>query len=200
MPRPADPLARSKLLSAAREEFARAGLTDARVEDIARRAGVAKGSFYLHFKSKDEVFQALLDHFMVEVTRFNSACQPGLETCGTVDDVRDYFLDHDKQMLEFLWSNRDILAIFYQAGASPQYQPMLDAFLDAQAAIATVQIRELQARGFYKADLDAQVVAICIVGAYHALTRHLVQSRTKPDLAAAAATVVSLNLDGMILR
>ena len=70
MSRPADPLAKSKLLRAAREEFSRAGVADARVEDIARRAGLSKGSFYLHFKSKEEAFQALLDHFLMDCAQF----------------------------------------------------------------------------------------------------------------------------------
>lgn len=200
MARPADPLARSKLLAAAREVFAKAGLADARVEDIARRAGVAKGSFYLHFKSKDEAFQALLDHFLLETARFNAACAGDFYGLPDAGAVRAFLCDHDAKMLDFLWGNRDILTVFYQAAANPHYQPLIDAFLDAQVEVAAAQIRGLQARGLYRADLDAEVVAICIVGAYHSLTRRLVQARTRPDLAAAARTVVSMLLDGLTPR
>jgi AcrR family transcriptional regulator len=200
MSRPADPLARSKLLRAAREEFARAGLTEARVEDIARRAGVAKGSFYLHFKSKEEVFQALLDHFLVECGRFAEACQPNLANVQSVGDVKRFFCRQDAEMLEFLWAQRDILQVFYQAGSTPQYQHVLNAFLDAQAATTAAQLRELQTRGLYRDELDAEVVSTCIVGAYHNLTRHLAASRAKPDLARHADTIVSLFLEGLSVR
>lgn len=197
MSRPADPLAKPKLLLAAREEFARAGMSEARVEDIARRAGLSKGSFYLHFKSKEEVFRALLDHFLVEVSRYSEQCRPKLENARTVEDVRLFFRAQDAQMLEFLWSNRDILGVFYQAGASPQYQHILNAFLDAQANVAIAQIRELQVRGLYRAALDPEVVGHCVVGIYHNLTRQLVASRSKPDLERIAESIVTLILFGL---
>lgn len=197
MSRPADPLAKPKLLLAAREEFSRAGVSEARVEDIARRAGLSKGSFYLHFKSKEEAFQALLDHFLMDCAQFTEQCRPNLAGARSVADVRDYFRAQDAQMLAFLWANRDILAVFYQAGASPQYQHVLNAFLDAQAAEAVAQIRELQGRGLYRAALDPEVVAACIVGFYHNLTRHLIAQRQRPDFAALAETTVTLILFGL---
>ncbi|WP_224242662.1 TetR/AcrR family transcriptional regulator [Hyalangium gracile] len=51
---------RSAILNAAGEVFARFGFKKASMEDIARRAGVGKGSIYLHFESKDELFEACL--------------------------------------------------------------------------------------------------------------------------------------------
>src|SRR5512142_2287504 len=64
MPRPARPGVHDDLLEAARNEFARRGLERARVEDVARRAGVSKGAFYLHFQSKEQAFEELLQRFM----------------------------------------------------------------------------------------------------------------------------------------
>ena len=51
---------REQILSAALVEFASRGFATALMEDIARRAGLSKGGLYAHFKSKDEVFEALL--------------------------------------------------------------------------------------------------------------------------------------------
>jgi AcrR family transcriptional regulator len=47
---------RDRLLVAAREIFERDGIVNARVTDIAERAGVAYGSFYTYFDSKEDVF------------------------------------------------------------------------------------------------------------------------------------------------
>src|SRR5512145_2325102 len=58
------PGAHEALLEAAREEFARVGLERARVEDIARRAGISKGAFYLHFRTKDAVFREIVQRFL----------------------------------------------------------------------------------------------------------------------------------------
>ena len=54
------PTARSKLLTAAAEEFADKGIAGSRVDAIAARAGVNKQLLYYYFGSKDGLFRALL--------------------------------------------------------------------------------------------------------------------------------------------
>lgn len=61
MARLADPHLKSKILQAAREVFKERGFAAARMGDIAERAGVAVGSIYLHFKTKEELCAALSD-------------------------------------------------------------------------------------------------------------------------------------------
>lgn len=51
---------RRKLLSAAAAHFARHGLDRARVDTIAEEAGFAKGTIYNYFRSKEELFGAVL--------------------------------------------------------------------------------------------------------------------------------------------
>ena len=50
----------AELLDAALAEFFEKGFAAARLEDIATRAGVSKGTIYLYFSSKEEVFEALV--------------------------------------------------------------------------------------------------------------------------------------------
>ncbi|MBP9533912.1 MAG: helix-turn-helix transcriptional regulator, partial [Bilophila sp.] len=52
---------REAILDAALEEFAAKGYAGARMEDIARRAGVAKGTLYLHFGDKEGLFNGLAE-------------------------------------------------------------------------------------------------------------------------------------------
>lgn len=51
---------RAKLLRGARKIFERDGFVEARVTDIARAAGVAHGTFYTYFSSKEEIFKELV--------------------------------------------------------------------------------------------------------------------------------------------
>jgi AcrR family transcriptional regulator len=51
---------REAILVAATETFARYGFKKASVDDIARRAGIGKGTVYLHFESKEELFGAVV--------------------------------------------------------------------------------------------------------------------------------------------
>jgi AcrR family transcriptional regulator len=59
----ADPNRREDILKAAREVFKRSGYEKAHVEDIAQLAGVAKGTVYLYFKSKQAMLDALCDYY-----------------------------------------------------------------------------------------------------------------------------------------
>ena len=51
---------RAAIIEAALDEFIARGFTATRLEDIARRAGVAKGTIYLHFKDKESMFEELI--------------------------------------------------------------------------------------------------------------------------------------------
>jgi AcrR family transcriptional regulator len=51
---------RSAILEAALDEFSARGFAGARLDDVAQRAGVAKGTIYLHFKDKEALFQELV--------------------------------------------------------------------------------------------------------------------------------------------
>ena len=51
---------RAAILAAALDEFAARGFAATRLDDVARRAGVAKGTIYLHFRDKESLFQELV--------------------------------------------------------------------------------------------------------------------------------------------
>src|SRR5512139_3543172 len=51
---------RAAIVEAALEEFTTRGFAATRLDDIARRAGVAKGTIYLHFKDKESMFEELV--------------------------------------------------------------------------------------------------------------------------------------------
>jgi AcrR family transcriptional regulator len=55
---------RRKLLAAAERIFARDGFEAARLEDIAFAAGYTRGAFYASYESKEEIFLALLEHWV----------------------------------------------------------------------------------------------------------------------------------------
>src|SRR4051812_34903221 len=51
---------RQAIIDAAMEEFVARGFAATRLDDIAKRAGVAKGTIYLHFKDKESMFEELI--------------------------------------------------------------------------------------------------------------------------------------------
>jgi AcrR family transcriptional regulator len=84
---------RRKLLNSARRVFSREGFEAARIEDIAAGTGFTRGAFYAHFKSKEDVFFALLEQQVKEHVQNIRAL---LEPCSSVEErveaMRDYYL------------------------------------------------------------------------------------------------------------
>src|SRR3954462_7321519 len=111
MSRTADPTAKITLLRAAEQGFAERGLAGAKVEEIARRAGVSKGAFYLHFESKEAALKQLVESFLARCQSFFAAptAYPGLPEDPA--DLLDFTLERDVQIFEFLWQNRAFLRI-----------------------------------------------------------------------------------------
>jgi AcrR family transcriptional regulator len=57
---------RSRLMSSAAKVFACKGMQQASVDEVAEEAGYTKGAFYANFKSKEELFLAMLDERFAE--------------------------------------------------------------------------------------------------------------------------------------
>jgi AcrR family transcriptional regulator len=58
---------RTQILDAARRRFASHGLSGTTIDEIAREAGVAKGTVYLYYKSKDEILLQLVERDLAEL-------------------------------------------------------------------------------------------------------------------------------------
>src|SRR3954447_26562592 len=54
-----------QILNAALEVFGEHGLAAARLEDIAKRAGLSKGTIYLYFPNKEELFREMVRHTVI---------------------------------------------------------------------------------------------------------------------------------------
>jgi len=74
-----DPGKPQQIIDAAIRVFARTGFYNSRVSDIAREAGIASGTIYLYFKTKDEILVTLFREKMaewVEIVRGEIAAEP----------------------------------------------------------------------------------------------------------------------------
>ncbi len=79
---------REAIIAAAMDEFIAAGYAATRLDDVAKRAGVAKGTIYLHFKDKEALFEELIRTAIVPLVQ-RLAPPPNLD--GSVRDQVDGF-------------------------------------------------------------------------------------------------------------
>jgi len=70
MPRKRDEEKRKNILESATKVFAEKGFADTKIQDIANESGVAHGTIYLYFKSKDALFMSIFQENLAELISY----------------------------------------------------------------------------------------------------------------------------------
>jgi len=84
---------REVILNAALDEFAERGFQAARLDDVARRAGIAKGTIYLYFRDKETLFQELLREMLTPIIGgFEALGQADVPAKQMAEHMRDVFV------------------------------------------------------------------------------------------------------------
>jgi AcrR family transcriptional regulator len=99
MPRTADRSARrAELVSAASRVFADRGVANTAVSDIVKAAGVAQGTFYLYFDSKDDVVLAVVGQIGTEIVAAieDAVNRSGTGAVGKLIGLRDVLVSFDE--------------------------------------------------------------------------------------------------------
>ncbi|MGI5200329.1 TetR/AcrR family transcriptional regulator [Spirillospora sp. CA-108201] len=145
---------RSSLIVGAREVFERDGYLDARITDISKAAGVAAGSFYTYFESKEEIFAALVDAVQEEMLH------PHLRERTGITDPRLLIDAANRDYLQSYQRNARLMALFEQVSQIDENFRVLriersNAFAERNAKM----IRSLQEKGLADSSLDPLVTA-----------------------------------------
>lgn len=180
MARQPDLTAKISLLRAAEEVFSEKGLDAAKVEEITRRAGLSKGAFYLHFESKEEAFRQLLESFLAHLS--STLRPPGDYSTlpRTPAEVLQFCLERDTQTFEFLWQNKAIVSILGSCQGPHVY--LLETFRKDVEVHSRAWIAIWQDMGLFRTDLDVDIIATLMCGAYHELVHRMLASPKKPPL------------------
>lgn len=130
---------RETILAAALDEFAASGFAAARLDDVAKRAGVAKGTIYLYFRDKQSLFQelvrAMLTPLVGTIEGLNAADVPMSALADTIVDlfVREVYETRRKDVIRLMISEGPRfpeLAEFY-------YREVLSRIIAAVRALLT---------------------------------------------------------------
>jgi AcrR family transcriptional regulator len=148
---------RAQLVRAAQKVFQRDGYLDARVADIAAAAGVAHGSFYTYFDSKEDVFRELAEAVVKEV-------YAALDTPDE-SDPRDRIRAINRRYMELYERHALVLGLIEQVGNLGEFHGLRRAlrarFVDRVERV----IRGLEAdRETGPEPLDPHLIASALVG------------------------------------
>jgi len=197
MARPADPNTKIDLLRAAEAVFAERGLDNAKVEEITERAGHSKGSFYLHFESKEDAFRQIVESTLARLATCLDAGEIDKSVRLPPAEHVEQWRAHDLEMFEFIWANRRVMRLMLEGGGSSQFGYLIDQFADRSRKEAAVALELGRANGLYRHDLDVDVASMVLAGGYDRFARELVRAERKPDLPKLLATLQRLCLTGI---
>jgi TetR/AcrR family fatty acid metabolism transcriptional regulator len=196
-PRPS-PLAprgdkRAAILRAAITVFADRGFFNAQVADVARAAGVAAGTVYLYFRSKDELLVSIFEMTMREAIDAGRAAVQGID--DPVERLRRIAHLH----LERMGRDRD-LAVVFQVELR-QSTKFMEQFSATQVREYLGILRDIiadgQARGRLRADVHPTLAAKVLFGALDEMATNWILSRRRYSLVSDADAVLDLFFHGV---
>jgi len=128
---------REAILSAALDEFSQRGFEAARLEDVAKRAGIAKGTIYLYFRDKETLFQELIRGMLTPVVGTIEAMgQADIPIGVLADRIVDFFV---REVYET--RRRDVIRLMVAEGprfphiAEFYYREVLSRIIAAMRAL-----------------------------------------------------------------
>lgn len=110
---------KSKLLAAALSEFSQHGLAGARVDEIARAAGVNKAMIYYHFASKEELFRELFRSKMGALQAEVSAIMQHRNANAEAE-----MADAVRELLGYIRSKKELLTVLMAETVQPSMDPL----------------------------------------------------------------------------
>lgn len=184
------------ILDAAICVFARHGYSKASVSEIIHEANVARGTFYLYFKSKKDIFNALLDRFLMELTRNVAKINSSRVSQG--GDLATQFRTLATDFVETITRNRQLtqIVLFQAAGLDSSFDSKLALFYDQLTRIIKHNLDAQVAGGLFR-PLPTELVARCMIGSVKEIISWWVQN-DRFEIETAISGVIDYLLGGVV--
>lgn len=187
---------RTAILSAATKVFAAKGFFSSKVADIAAAAGIADGTVYLYFKSKDEILHSIFDRAMAEFI------EEGKRELDKLDTAERKLCRIAELHLARLGADRE-MAVVFQVELRGSTKFMLDfsaAGFSEYLDIIKKTIEEGQNQGSFRKDIKPIIAAKIFYGSLDEMVTNWILSKKAYPLAPLADEVMKIFFGGVMAR
>jgi AcrR family transcriptional regulator len=190
---------RQQLLVAATRVFAERGYRSANITAIVETAGVARGTFYLYFESKAQVFLAIADDFYDRLELAIAALPIESGQAGAAQDGRAVLRAGFRGWLEFFHQHRLAATVMLKEAAAidARFERSVTELRRAAYAHLTERCRRFQQRGLMRPSLPPELVAHLQVGMFEELVRTFVLGTEQPPLDLLADQMADFEWNGV---
>jgi len=187
---------REAILRAAIKIFARKGYFTSKVADIAGEAGIADGTVYLYFKSKDEILHSIFDQAM---ERFIAE---GRDELAKIDSPVERLRKIAELHLQRLGADRDLAVVFQVElrGSTKYMQEFSAAGFHDYLEVIRKTIEDGQNSGVLRSDIKPVICAKILYGSLDEMVTNWILSKKAYPLQPMAAEVLKIFLDGMAAK
>ena len=184
---------RDLILRGAIDTFAARGFFNAQVADVARAAGVAAGTVYLYFRSKDDLLISIFERTM------NDAIAEGRKEVERTTDPVERLRALARVHLRRLGRDRQLAVVFQiELRQSTKFmQRFSTTQLREYLGIIRDVIADGQAKRVFRRQVNPTLAAKIVFGALDEMATNWVLSRRKYSLASEADAIVDLLVGGM---
>jgi TetR/AcrR family transcriptional regulator, fatty acid metabolism regulator protein len=188
---------RQQLLEAATWVFARKGYRRAGISDVIARAGVARGTFYLYFDSREHVFLAIVEDFHKKISQaIAAAIEPSAQPIG---DPEAMLRTSFRRWLGFFAANRDATTVILKEASSidPRFEK---GFVDLRRSAVdffAARYRRFQELGLVRPSIRPVLMAHLLIGMFDELLNAFVLTDPNADLDALAAQLADFEWNGI---
>ena len=191
---------REQILQAALKAFSRGGYHGTHVSHVIEEAGVARGTFYLHFDSKHDVFEALIDRTMeIFLGVRPDEDEPKIRRRA---DAEKILRNSYRTVLGTIHEHRQLMRLLFDeaVGLEKGFRDRLEKHFAQWRERLVYTIGLFQEAGVARADLDVELTSEMVLGMVERVARrHLFRAR-KPDLDRIVDALVAFELRGLTGR
>jgi len=184
------PSTKELILSAALEVFATKGYHDTTVDDIAKRAGIAKGSIYRYFPSKEALFNEVLES---RIENLDSSIQQILHEEGDIVQIIGKCVE---SYLAFFENNRGIYQLLFREKSSSERQQYLRRAFKRLLPIRK-KIFEAARRGIFK-PISFEFIFYGFMGFIHGIIQRWIDHGCSYSLTEEAPAILEVLFNGTV--
>lgn len=184
---------RRRIISEAASEFASLGFDQANINTIAEQAGIGKGTIYLYFENKRELFLAMLRYI---ATSQLASIRAALAIDGTVAEKLERLFVAFVQLAEED-SNSFNVSMSALYGVNRAFKTEATKLLRDYIAVIALMLEQCQARGeIITSDVEAKALMVLSLTESYVLSAKVL-GQTQQEIALQASQVAQLILIGL---
>lgn len=183
---------RAAIVAAAREVFEESGFKDARIADIAKKAGASYGSFYTYFASKEEIFQEVVQQVTNEMFDFSRPGSPR-------DDSPTARIEAaNRRYVQAYARNARMMNVMAEVAAYDEFTRGLAMQIRERFVARNEEgVKRLQNQGIADPKLDPRVAADVLGGMIERFAHVWVENRTPEEIDAAVPVLTKIWVRGL---